>query len=62
MSNYDNLQLRYSCFSEPSLVSHSNVLIIELCIRLDQSDVSNHLSILVITAYPYGDTSHKTNI
>ena len=24
MSNYDNPQLRYSCFSEPSLVSHSD--------------------------------------
>ena len=24
MSNYDNPQLRYSCFSEPSLVSHSH--------------------------------------
>ena len=23
MSNYDHLQLRYSCFSEPSLVSRS---------------------------------------
>ena len=24
MSNYDIRQLRYSCFSEPSLVSHSH--------------------------------------
>ena len=24
MSNYDNPQLRYSCFSEASLVSHSH--------------------------------------
>ena len=33
MSNYDNRQLRYSCFSELSLVSHSHPLSLSLKIK-----------------------------